>query len=268
MATKKELIQRWDAFLQKIEMRYIESLQQAEEACLEQLIETDYDYYTVFRSWQGMKAQIDNILLKIDETWEDKVRPQMEAISDNDYFYEDEGFKAEKLSDKLHEIMERFQTVLEGKLSQQFYNHAITIANQDFNCSQCSSPLTIKKDLFRAQYVTCTACNSVNTFEPETKFVQIGWNIIDNIVALQCLPLHDKMDESLEKIKELRKEHHTDEVWNTYKDTYFTYWETFFKERIKLKSDAQERYKEDMERKRKEYQEYENIQRYNKYGIN
>ena len=152
-----------------------------------------------------MKSQIDNILLKIDETWEDKVRPQMIAISNNDYFYEDEGFKAEKLSDKLHEIMERFQTVLEGKLSQQFYNHAITIANQDFNCSQCGSPLTIKKDLFRAQYITCTACNSVNTFEPETKFIQIGWNIIDNIITLQCLPLHDKIDESLEKIKQSSK---------------------------------------------------------------
>jgi len=268
MATKTELIQRWDSFLAKIEARYLESLQQAEEACMAQLVETDYDYYTVFRSWQGMKAQIRNIVKKIDKTWDDNVRPQMEAISDhNDYFYEEEGRKVSRLSDNLHYKMQRFQTHLEGKLSQKFYDHAITIANQNFNCSQCGSTLTIKKDLFRSQYVTCTACNSVNIFEPETKFIQIGWDIIDNIIALKCLPLHDKMDVVLDEMRKLRKEEHTNEIWNKYKTVYFNYWKTFFKERIKFKSDAQERYEEDIERKKKEFEEYENSYRYNKYGI-
>ena len=121
--------------------------------------------------------------------------------------------------------------------------------------------------MFRAQYVSCNACNSVNTFEPETKFIQIGWNIIDNIVALKCLPLLDEMENALESIRILRKENQTDDVWDAYKATYFNYWETFFKERIQLKSDAEDRFEEDMERKRKEYNEYENIQRYNKYGV-
>ena len=94
MTTKTELIQRWDSFLEKMESRYTESLQQAEEACLAQLVETDYDYYTVFRSWMGIKAQINQIVAKIDETWSDKVRPQMVAINSNDYFYEDESRKA------------------------------------------------------------------------------------------------------------------------------------------------------------------------------
>lgn len=261
MAKKTELIQRWDAFLNKIEIRYTESLQQAEDACLAQLVETDYDYYTVYRSWMGMKAQINNIITKIDETWSNNVRPQMVAINSNDYFYEDESWKASELSDNLHGKMERFQTILEGKLSQRFYDHAITIANQNFNCSQCSSPLTVKKDLFRAQYVTCAACNSVNTFEPETKFIQIGWNVIDNIVTVQCLPLYDKMQEAIEVIHQTRVENYTDDIWNKYKATYFTYWETFFKERIKLKSDASDRYEDDMERKRTEFETYQKTRR-------
>ena len=39
----------------------------------------------------GIKAQINQIVAKIDETWSDKVRPQMVAINSNDYFYEDES---------------------------------------------------------------------------------------------------------------------------------------------------------------------------------
>lgn len=261
MTTKTELIQRWDSFLEKMELRYTESLQQAEEACLAQLVETDYDYYTVFRSWMGIKAQINQIITKIDETWNDKVRPQMVAINSNDYFYEDERRKASELTDNLHDKMQRFQTILEGKLSQKFYNHAITIANKNFNCSQCGAPLTIIKDLFRAQYITCNACTSVNTFEPETKFIQIGWNVIDNIVTLQCIPLYHKMEEALEAIHQTRVEHYTDAIWDNYKDAYFTYWETFFKERIKLKSDAADRYEEDMERKGIEFESYQNTRR-------
>lgn len=261
MGEKFELIARWDAFLLKMKERYIESLEQAEEACLTQLEETDYDYYTVFRSWQGMKAQINELLTKIDVTWEETVAPKMKRIGE-DYFYLDEQRKASELTDVLHEKMERFQKVLEGKLSLKFYEHAIETVNHNFSCHQCGAPLTVKKDLFRAQYVTCGACNSVNTFEPSTKFMLIGGNIVDNIVAYRCLPLHDKMNEALDVIHQTRKEQYTSSMWESYKDTYFTYWETYFKERIKLKPAIEKRFQEDMERKTLEYQHYEKVHRY------
>ena len=267
MATKTELISRWDTFLSKMKARYLESLQHAEEACVEQLEATDYEYYTVFRSWQGMKSQINQILQKIDDTWQNNVEPQMQTVDNSDYLHHSEENKANHLTDSLVIEMERFEKALEGKLSQKFYNHAIAIANKDFNCSQCGSPLIIKKDLFRAQYVSCTACNTVNTFEPETKFIQIGWNIIDNIVAYQCTPLHNAMTQALKKLQEVRKNEQTAAHWDAYKTAYLNYWETFFNERIKLKSDAKERFEEDMNRKKTELTEYENIQRYNKYGI-
>ena len=55
---KKELIKRWDDFLSKITTRFRESLTHAEEACLEQLVTTDYDYENVMISWGGIKIQI------------------------------------------------------------------------------------------------------------------------------------------------------------------------------------------------------------------
>ena len=261
---KNELIQRWDGFLAKIEARFNESLQHAEAACLEQLEDTDYDYYTVIRSWSAMKAQIFNIIKKIDTTWQDKVEPQMREIGD---FWIDQSFKAGALNDKLHYQLQRYQTILEGKLSQKYYNHAIQIANQNFQCTQCHAELQIKKDLFRAQYVSCGYCQAVNTFEPETKFAQIGWNIIDNMVALECLPLYDNMQQSIQAIHDAKAAKNTDSdsLWSAYKNAYFTYYDTFFKKRIALKSDEAERYDDDMKRKQREYTDYENTQRYNKH---
>ena len=80
MNTKEELIQRWDGFLKKIEDRFHESLKHAEEACSEQLVATDYEYETVMRSWQGMKAQIHELIRKIYDTWHAKVEPEMRQL--------------------------------------------------------------------------------------------------------------------------------------------------------------------------------------------
>ncbi len=261
--TQDQFIQRWDSFLQKMEQRFDESLLQAEEACLSLLVETDYDYNTVLISWQGMKAQINQLSTKIEETWQNQVKPQMIQVSDGDLYYEQEGRKANVLSDKLSFKMQRFQTILEGKLSQKFYEHASQIASQSFSCSQCGAPISIKKDLFRAQYVTCPACNSVNTFDPELKFLQIGWNVIDHIVAWQCLPLHDSMQQAMDELMAVRSNEQTNELWDNYKSAYFNYWQTYFQEIITRKPSAEDRFAQDMNRKRIEYEQFESIHRVN-----
>lgn len=257
MGNQQELIQRWDAFLTKITARFYESLQHAEEACLEQMVETDYDYDTVFRSWQGMKAQIHELIQKIDTVWHGKVRPEMQALGN---FYNEEGYKASDTNDRLIDELFKFERQLEGKLSQQFYDHAIQIASKKEACSQCDAILEIKKDIFRAQYITCTYCNAVNTVEPETKFVKIGWGIIDNIAALKAQPEYEAMEKALNNLNKRRKTEQDDSHWYAYENAYYAYWEKYFNERIKLNSDAKERYEADMQRKRTEYEEYERIQ--------
>jgi len=263
---KAQLIQRWDVFLQKIEQRFNDALTHAEQACTEQLEETDYDYYTVFRSWQGMKAQISNLINQIDTTWYDKVQPQMKAVGD---FYTEEGNKASDTNDKLVDHLQHFETLLEGKLSQAYYNHAIAIGFQDFHCSQCDAKLKIKRDLYRAQYVTCHYCNTVNTFEPEAKFMHIGWNIVDNIATIKVLDKHAKKEQAFAAIQQAKanKAQSLHLLWDSYKSAYFDYYESYFKERIKLKPSAQERYDDDIKRKTKEYEDIEKIHRYNAFGI-
>lgn len=255
MGTKEVLIQRWDDFLEKIEKRFNESLSYAEDSCKEQLLDTDYEYDTVMRSWGGMKSQINDLIEKIDQTWDTKVGPAMEAIGD---FYNDESDKAYALSHKLTYAVDAFQRKLEGELSEQFYNHAILIANKKASCMQCEADIAIRKDIFRAQYITCGYCNTVNTIEPETKFLNIGWGIIDNIAALRTTNEYNTMLQAVDSLRNQRKPVETI-YWENYEKTYNSYWEAFFKEKVKLSSHAAERYEADMARKRKEFENYKEI---------
>ncbi|WP_282117432.1 hypothetical protein [Cellulophaga baltica] len=256
MASKEELIQRWDSFLQKIEVRFNESLGHAEEACHEQLVATTYEYDTVMRSWSGMKAQVHVLIEKIDEIWAGKVAPEMEALGD---FAHDEGNKAYDLSHKLLYSLEDFQRKLEGELSQKFYDHAIQVANKKASCSQCNADLEIKKDIFRAQYISCTFCNTVNTIAPETTFIKIGWGIVDHIAALKTTAQYKAMTAAEEAIRAYRGKAPAS-FWTDYYTVYNTYWSAYFTERMALNTDLKERYDSDMARKHKEFENFKEIQ--------
>lgn len=256
MTAKQELIIRWDKFLAQIENRFYESLQQAEEASFELLEESDYDYSQTMQAFTGMKGQIQNLIQKIDQTWDDKVRPQMEDTFENSGWV-DEGQKGSELSSKLWKKLRNFELILEGKLSQIYYDHAIQIADADFLCSQCKAKLQINKRIFRSQYVSCDYCSTVNTFEPETKYTQIGWGIVDNIVKLNLWEEKKALAKYYHAIKEnahLGKA--TEQDWEAYKTQYLAYHERFFKERIELNSEYEKRFEDDMQRKLKEFQEF------------
>lgn len=258
MTTKQELINRWDKFLSQIENRFNESLQHAEEASFALLEENDYDYDEVIQAFTGMKSQIRNLIKKIDQTWDNKVRPKMEKAFDNTDWV-DESCKGNELSQKLWDKLMVFQVVLEGKLSQRYYDHVIQIVDEHFHCSQCNAQLQIDKRIFRSQYITCNYCDTVNTFEPETKFAHLGWGIIDNIVTLNLWEEKKEILTLEEQIKELSHyKKATDTDWKNFKTKYLGYYERFFKERIKLNSELEERFEEDMKRRHEIYNTIKN----------
>lgn len=257
MATKEELIQRWEKFLSQIENRFNESLQQAEEASLDLLEESDYDYYQTIQAYTGMNGQIQNLISKIDQTWSEKVQPQMEDAFE-DYDWIDQRQKGDQLSTNLWVELRNYETMIEGKLSKKYYEYAIKIADKEFSCSQCNAKLQINKRIFRSQYVTCDYCDTVNTFEPETKYTQIGWSIVDNIVKIDLLEKEKELLKTYQNLKECKDEM-TEKDWDVYKKEYVAYHELFFKERIKLNIDYEKRFNEDMERKLKEFEKFKQL---------
>ncbi|PID67822.1 MAG: hypothetical protein CR968_04750 [Flavobacteriia bacterium] len=256
MPTAQELVQKWDLFLAKIETRFAETLQQAEDASVELLQDSDYDYNKTMQAFTGMKRQIEDLIQKIDLTWDEKVRPRMEDAFESTEWV-NESIKGGNLSSVLWDKLREFEVVLEGKLSQMYYEHVITIVDKDFRCSQCNAQLEIVKNLFRSQYVTCSYCDTVNTFKPETKYTHIGWGIVDNIVNLKFLEEKKALHKDLDQLKELvQSKKATPQDWENYKTAYTNFWEMYFKERIKYNSELKDRFAEDMQRKTDELNEF------------
>ncbi|WP_217605582.1 hypothetical protein [Chitinophaga sp. GbtcB8] len=232
---KEQLIARWDTFLRNIDKRFEESLAHGEQAVLESL-EENYDYYTSFRTLMAIRMQIDeSVIRKIDTTWQQQVLPLMQA--DGGHYWADESHKGYHASDAMHERMQLWLYITEGKLSQKYYDHAIELINRDFFCTQCNAPLQVKKDLFRAHYITCNYCSAVNTFEPETKYATIGWNVVDNLAALYALQEYKAMLQA-------RKN-----GGDVYPKAVRAYCEKYFDERIKLMPHTADTREQDIEKK-------------------
>ncbi len=221
MTRKQELVNRWDDFLRKIDARFDESLAAAETAVLESLAANDYDYYASARTLTAIRLQLTGSLIeKIDQTWHSQVEPAMAA---DGMYWMDEMKKGYDLAEALHDKLERFMFITEGKLSHAYYDHCIGLINKDFHCTQCRSKLAIKQNFFRAQYVPCAYCNTVNTFEPETRYVQIGWNVVHNMAALAALEEYDAAQQA-------EKQGDTP----AYRAAYQTYLERYFREKALL----------------------------------
>jgi hypothetical protein len=229
---QQELVARWDNFLFKIEQRFQESAQQGEQAVLDSLEENGYDYYVSIGALYAIKSQInESLLIKIDDTWRNQVEPAMRT--DGDYWV-DEMHKGYNLNEQLHEQISLWLFVTEGKLSKKYYDYAIGLVNKNFYCTQCNSPIQIKNNFFKSHYITCQFCNTVNTFEPSTKYAQIGGNVIDNIAAFSAFDEYVEMRKA-SKIGGIK-----------YKAAYRIYLEKYFQERIKLLPETEATYDEDM----------------------
>lgn len=254
------LVEKWDGFLQKIETRFNESLVNAEEALFENLVDSDYDINPTITAWQGIKSQLMGLADKVDTTFDNTVKPQMQDYVE-DWNLIDENQKGTQLRESIFERIERYQIVLEGKISKRFYNHAIHFLNEDFNCTQCSATLEIKKDIFRSHYVSCNYCNTVNTFTPNDKIAQIAW-VVTNIANHNAIEKWDAMQKAIEEYNALRSwregEDFTKHKLALHKreHTERAYWEKRFTERFKLLPEFEATFEHDVDVKMRHFYEF------------
>ncbi|SEC35264.1 hypothetical protein SAMN04489761_2754 [Tenacibaculum sp. MAR_2009_124] len=249
------LVEKWDEFLSKIETRFQESLIHAEEALLESLVDSNYDINPTLNAWSGIKSQLMGLGDKVENTFEKKVKPQMlNYIEEWDAI--DEAQKGTILNESIYSRIERYQIVLEGKISKRFYDHAITFLNENFNCTQCGAELEVKKDIFRSHYVSCSYCNTVNTFIPSDKIAQIRW-VVDNIVRYTVIAEWDALQNEVRNYKKMpSKADHEDKsellvAFKRREQKERTYWERYMEERYQLLPEYKETFKHDVEVKMK-----------------
>jgi hypothetical protein len=253
------LIKKWDTFLEKIKTRFEESLVNAEEAILDNLNESNYDLSPTLQAWNGIKSQLSSLSDKIDETYDKKVLPQMLNYVKH-YETIDQSIKGSNLRSVIYQRIERFEIVIEGKVSQRFYNHAVKELDKDFHCTQCSAKLNLKKDVFHAHYVSCDYCNTVNTFTPNDKIAQIRW-VVDNIAKYDVISDWDQMTQAKDEFDQIRppgEKQDNSEYINAFKkreETERQFWTNYFLARSEFLPLYKETIEHDVDNKMKWFYE-------------
>lgn len=254
------LVTKWDAFLEKIKTRFKESLVNAEEAILDNLVESDMNMDSTLTALQGVKAQLRDFKEKIETTFEENVAPQMlEYIERVDLI--NQKRKGTLLKKHLEETITYFDIILKGKASQKIYDYGIKLFNETFRCSQCSAKVEVKKDIFRSHYVSCDYCNTINTFTPNTKIKQAGW-VVDFIAKYKAIKELDNMDLAEKQYKQLGVYYGNEDVTQKKialqkrEETEREFWRKYFEERCALSPEYKETLEYDIEFKMQNFYEY------------
>ncbi len=251
------LVKKWDEFLDKIEARFNELLLHAEEAVMDNLVKSDYDMTPTQRTWSGIKSQLMGLMEKIEKTFDEEVKPQMLEYKE-EWGVIDQDQKGVKLGESIYDRIERFEIIIEGKVAQKFYEHAIQFLNEDFRCTQCSAKLAVKKDIFRAHYVSCDYCNTVNTFTPSDKIAEISW-VVENIAKYRAISEWDEKNSARNECKEFRSLGEEDDktalakAYGRWEIKEHTYWTMYFKERAAFLPEYEETIVHDVDVKMKLY---------------
>ncbi len=253
-----ELVKRWDAFLINIEGRFEDLLSHAESAVMDNLVTSNFDILPTTRAWNGIKSQLMGLMQKIEDTFDDNVKPKMQAFKE-DYDLIDESKKGTRLAESIYHRINRCEIELEGKLALKFYDHAIQFLNEDFNCSQCGGKVNARNDLFRSHYLSCDYCNTVNTFTPNSKVNEIQGFAIDNIAKYKAIQEWEEMEKAEQLFGEIRCPHGTEDKTNYIngfkrrEETLRTYWNKYYNERSQLLPETKASIESDVENKMKHF---------------
>ena len=247
----QKLVEKWDGFLLKIESRFQESLIDAEQALLENLISSNYDFITTIKAWQGIKSQIRGLGDKLHTSYKEKVEIQMLNYREKNKLTEQRK-KGTKLREAFLKKIEHFEIIIEGKISINYYNHAKLLLHERHQCTQCGALLTINKNVFNSQYVSCNYCNTVNTFIPNDKIYQIKL-AIDKITKYKAIKEKDALNKALKKLFKLPPFSDGDKIFkykvllNQQESAERAYWQKYFSERYRLLPEAKDSFDHDVD---------------------
>jgi len=242
---------RWDVFLSRISDTFNETLQEATPPLIQLTNENPGQTQPLLVAWSGIKSQLQQLISKIGNTWQETVSPQMEAYGykTGSYDWSIECNKGTMLENKLHYELALNEIIIMGRCAELYYQKTFEESKLNFRCRQCTSPIEVNENIFRSHYESCPYCNTVNTYEPSTSIRNIEWFAVNNLAAYYCLPEWEEKS-TLEYIS--RSDGPGNESYNEYLQKYTTanntYWQKYLKERIKIIPELEANYEQDLAR--------------------
>ncbi|EZH73040.1 hypothetical protein ATO12_18670 [Aquimarina atlantica] len=239
---------RWDGFLKKIEDRFEEILEKTEAALPLLFKATDFETTTFHNAWQGIYSQANELIWKIDSTWDDKVEEAFEnagaEFGSKKFIQErDKGYL---IKFKLEQKLKSYEVKIFADAAKKLLQEVKDTLSKDFCCTQCQAKLPVKDNFFRSYYSTCEYCQTVNTFEPGTKARNIEH------FAIHALGEEAALEHYLQ-YEELKFQNYIQDSETYSKEEltplYQKYVEAYLKKRIEIIPDYKDRYEKDLKAK-------------------
>jgi hypothetical protein len=154
-------MERWNAFLAKIDAHARELLVQAEEGCAALLDMNDLDPMPMTNAWNAIDLQMKALVRKIDDTYREKVEP----LDDSPALAE----QGAALSRRIEHDLEETGIRVFADAARKIFDQAKANLAREFRCTQCGAALPVSDRFFRSRHVSCAYCKNVNTFLPGAK---------------------------------------------------------------------------------------------------
>lgn len=180
MSDKQQVIQRWNAYIDKIKARCDELIAQANagtDAFVPQLM---FDTNAIINAWTGIKGQVFQLDDKIDEGW-DKMDSLMEDAGFSSKEWDIENAKSDATRIHMHWQYEKNYILAMAKAARQVLFNVKNHINENkiHTCSQCGNDLNISVYSFRAKNIKCDACEAVNTYKPDDRIIALeAWVLV------------------------------------------------------------------------------------------
>ena len=187
------LMERATEFFGKLQQRADELAQEATESG--QLI-ADADTDPFKRSFaqfkSGILAQFTAILQKGNQTFSSQIMPKAgftEMAPLSELFSTWQQHVTDRMTGVFDNIQERD---LEKEYADTQAEYAV--AREQAHCKQCGAKLEIKQFYFMATYITCSYCQTQNTFDPGSK-ARMMEHLARPLAELRNKPLYDRYRE-------------------------------------------------------------------------
>lgn len=157
----QEIVQRFEAFLKKIEGRYQEVLAEA-DAGFADLIATDpTDTITYGNAMTGIHHRILGLGQLLDDTYRDQISPQLTPEEDSRCIDRRVAFR-----EWLDADWERRKLTYETNIYRALWPRVQPLLQKGVPCTNCGRELRLQNPLM-TEAITCPGCRTVNQVGPD-----------------------------------------------------------------------------------------------------
>lgn len=201
-----EALQRWDTFLSKIKDRAYEQTNALRGEALTMVQNSNGDPVPVSKAIHAIQLQIQQLINKIDNTWQEQVEQALISEKHSSSKIEQQRVKGVMVQIELNKEIWRVELDVNYQVAEYIFSLAEANKRTSINCSQCSASLSVPEHTYVMEHITCNFCQTVNTYEPGTYQRLVGSYCAEHFAQWDARELILETVEAQERLQLMRDE--------------------------------------------------------------